>query len=99
MTTTELNRPPGGGGGTTYNGLYREAPPGMGTFERVGISLVEVSIYKREGKSVIGVCERTQKGLTDEFYGFLKSRKRSIFVIISYLNDSAFTAVKRDPKG
>ena len=38
------------------------------------------------------------KGQTDEFYGFIKSRKRSIFVIDSYLNDSAFTAVKRDAK-
>ena len=27
------------------------------------------------------------KGLTDGFYGFLMSRKRSIFVIDSYLND------------
>ena len=38
------------------------------------------------------------KGLTDEFYGFIKSRKRSIFVIDSYLNDSAFTEVKRVAK-
>ena len=38
------------------------------------------------------------KGLTDEFYGFIKSRKRSIFVIDSYLKDSDFTAVKRDAK-
>ena len=38
------------------------------------------------------------KGLTDEFYGFIKSRKRSIFVIESYLNERAFTAVKRDAK-
>ena len=38
------------------------------------------------------------KGLTDEFYGFIKSRKRSIFVIDCYLKDSAFTAVKRDAK-
>ena len=44
------------GGGTLYNGLYREAPPERGTFfklqvyERVGISLVEV--YERVGKSV-----------------------------------------------
>ena len=37
-------------------------------YERVGISLVEV--YKRVGTSVI--------------YGFIKSRKRSIFVIDSY---------------
>ena len=33
------------------------------------------------------------KGLTDELYGFAKSRNRYIFVIDSYLKDSA---VKRD---
>ena len=38
------------------------------------------------------------KGLTDECYGFIKSEKRYIFVIDSYLNDNAFTAVKRDAK-
>ena len=48
--------------------------------ERVGISLVEV--YKRVGKSVVWVCKRVQ-GLADEFHGFIKSRKRSIFVIDS----------------
>ena len=31
-------------------------------------------------------------------YGFIKLSKRSIFVIDSYLNGSAFTAVKRDAK-
>ena len=36
--------------------------------------------------------------MTDEFYGFIKSRKRSMFVIDSYLKDRAFTAVKRDAK-
>ena len=56
----------GGRGGTTYDGLYREAPPERGIFfrlqvyERVGILLVEV--YKRVGKSVIWVCEGAQKG-------------------------------------
>ena len=64
-------------------------------YERVGISLV--GPYDRVGKSVIWVCER-DKGLTDEFYSFIKSKKRSIFVIDSYLKDSAFTAVKRDTK-
>ena len=55
-----------GGGGTPYDGLYREAPPERGTFfrlqvyERVGISLVEA--YKRVGNSVIWVCERAQRG-------------------------------------
>ena len=65
-------------------------------YERVGILLVEV--YKRVGKFVTWVCERTQSGLRDTFYGFIKSRKRSISVIDSYLNDSAFTAVKREAK-
>ena len=83
-------------GGTPYNGLYGEALPKMGTFfrlqvyERVGISLVEVN--ERVGKSVI-------VGLTDEeFCGFIKSRNRSIFVIDSYLKDSAFRAAERDAK-
>ena len=37
------------------------------------------------------------KGRTDEFqcYGFIKSGKRSIFVIDSYLKDNAFAAVKK----
>ena len=45
------------GGGTPYNGLYREAPPERGTFfklqvyKRVGILRAEV--YERVGKSVI----------------------------------------------
>ena len=49
--------PGGGGGGTPYNGLYGEAPPGKGTFfrpqvyERVGISQNEV--YKRVTELVI----------------------------------------------
>ena len=38
------------------------------------------------------------KGRTDEFYGFIKSRKRSIFVIDSYLDESAFTSVKMNAK-
>ena len=67
-------------------------------YERVGILLVEV--YENVGKSVIWVCERVQqcKGLTEEFYGFIKSRKRPIFVIGCHLNESAFTSVKRDAK-
>ena len=38
-------------------------------YERVVISLVEA--YKRVGKSVIWVCEKDPKGLTDEFYAFI----------------------------
>ena len=62
---------PGGEGDILYNGLYGEAPPERGTFirlqvfERVEILLVEV--YKREGKSVILVCERAQKGYQMNF--------------------------------
>ena len=41
---------------------------------------------------------KAPKALTDEFYRFKKSRKRSIFVIDPYLKDSTFTAVKRDEK-
>ena len=38
-------------------------------------------------------------GRRDEFYGFIKSPgKHSIFVIDSYLNGNAYTAVKRDAK-
>ena len=38
------------------------------------------------------------KGQTDDFCGFIKSGKRSIIVLDSYLNDNAFTAVERDAK-
>ena len=50
-------------------------------------------MYERVGKSVIWVSEKVQKGLQ---MNFTSSRKRSIFAIGSYLNESAFTAVKRD---
>ena len=79
--TSAVRRPGGGRGDILYNGLYGEAsaPPERGTFiklqvyERVEILLVEV--FKRGGKSVILVCERDPKGLTDEFSGFIKSIK------------------------
>ena len=90
-------------GGTPYDGLYREALSRKGyLFLAPGIwkgrdfnFLMEV--YERVGKSVIWVCERAQRA-NRSFYGFIKSRKRSIFVIDSYLNDSVFTAIKRDAK-
>ena len=62
MSQTTLHAGRGGGGGTSYNGLYGEAPPERGTFftlriyERVGISRVKV--YERVGKSVIYVFKR-----------------------------------------
>ena len=65
--------------------------PGFRYYERVGISIVEE--HGRVGKYVICICGRE---LTDEFYGFYKVQKLSIFVIDSYLKDSTFTAVKRE---
>ena len=72
----------GGERGTPYNGIYREAPPKRGIFfrlqenERVRISLVE-EYTKGYGNlsfgSVIGL-----KRANREFYGFIKSRKRSV---------------------
>ena len=47
------------------------------------------------GNLSFGFAWKGTKGLTD---GNIKSRKRSIFVIDSYLKGSAFTAVKRDAK-
>ena len=94
-----------GGRSTPYNGLYRGAPPEKGTFfrlqiyARVGILIVEV--YERVGKSLIWVCGKGPKGRTDEFYGFIESGKRSVFVtdpFLFILKDSAFTAVKRNAK-
>ena len=92
----------GGGGGTQYNGLYREAPPERGTFfrlqvyEREGILLVEVC--ESVGSSVISVRKKAQKGSQIYFKAVKKSRKRSGFVIYSYFKFSAFTLVKRDAK-
>ena len=90
-----------GGRETPYDILYGEAPPERGTlfrlkvYERVGILLVDV--YKRVGNLSFGSV-KAPKGLTDEFCGFKKLRKRSIFVIGSYLKDSTFTAVTRDAR-
>ena len=53
----------GGGEGSSYDGLYGQAPLERGIFlrlpvyERVGISLVD-----KKGKSFIWVCKSTQKG-------------------------------------
>ena len=46
---------------------------------------------KRVWKSVIKFV-KGPKGLADEFYSFINSRKRSILDIESYLKDRAFTA-------
>ena len=64
-------------------------PPEKGTFfrlqiyARVGILIVEV--YERVGKSLIWVCGKGPKGRTDEFYGFIESGKRSVFVTDPFL--------------
>ena len=85
---------------------YREAPPERGyLFQALGVwkcrGFTSWSIEKRRE-----ICHlrlwKGPNGLTDEFYqfyGFVKSRKHSlIFVIDSYLKNSAFTPVKRDAK-
>ena len=75
----------------------RPRPKGVPFGLRV-LGILHVEVYKRVGKS--GVCGLSEgpEGLTDELYDFIKSRKRSIFMIGSYLKDSSFTAVKKDAK-
>ena len=51
-------------------------------------------LSKRVEPSVISVCKGL-KGLTDAFYGCEKVEKTFCFVIYSYLQDTAFTAVER----
>jgi len=78
-------------GGTPYNGLYGETPPERGTFFRLQVyQMVEISLVEAWGREIwhLGLW-KGPKGLTNEFYGFVKSRKRSIFVIDSYLKASA----------
>lgn len=53
---------------------------------------------ERVGESVISVCKKEPKGLTNEFYGCEKVGKRSCCVIYSYFRDSAFAGVERDKK-
>ena len=87
-------------GGTPYNGLYGEAPPESGTFLRLQVGILLVDVQKCNEICHLGLWKilKGPNGLTDEFYGFITSRKRSIIVIDSYLKDSAFTEVKRDAK-
>ena len=68
------------------------------------LSTCDCSNHKNLAHAFESLCEfrapvfqrvRSPKGLTDKFYGFIKSRKRPTFVIDSYLKDIAFTAVKR----
>ena len=59
---------------------------------------MQVDPYERVAKSVIVVCKKGPKGLTDEFHGYKMSRKPFGFGINSYLKDGAFKAVKRDAK-
>ena len=88
-------------GGTPYDGLYGKAPPERGTFSRLqaykkGWYLTSWSMQK--GREICHLdLWKGPKELTDKFYDFIKTRKRSVkFVIDSYLKDDAFTAVKRD---
>ena len=87
----------GGGEDTPYNGLYGEALPERGTFFRLQVYERIGSIWKGREICHLGLW-KGPKGWTDEFYGFIKSTKRSVFDIDSHLNDNAFTAVERDAK-
>ena len=80
-----------GGGGTLYDDLYGEAPPESGTFFRL-------LVYERVREICHSGLRNGPKGRTNEFYGFKKSEKRSSFVVDSYLNANASTAVERDAK-
>ena len=55
----------GRGSGTPYYGLYGEAPPERGIFFRLqaygSLGIVLVEVYRRVGRSVIWVCQRTQR--------------------------------------
>ena len=95
----------GGGGGvgvlcSPYNDLIyarRLRLRGVNVFElqadeRVRISPVEV--YQDVRKSVISVCKKTPKRITNPFYGFASVLKKSS----SGIKDSAFIAVKRGAK-
>ena len=68
--------------GVTFSGLRY--------FKRVGISQAEV--HERVSISVIG-GKKAHKGQQMYFMAVKKSRKRSGFVIYSYLKNNAFTAV------
>ena len=48
------------------------------------------SIWKGREICHLGLW-KSSKGLTDDFYGFIKSRKRFIFVIDSYLKDCIYS--------
>ena len=58
----------GGEGGNLYDDPYREALPDSGAFfrvyERVGISLVTVGVYKRVGKSEFLRLKKSRKVVT-----------------------------------
>ena len=54
--------------------------------------------YTKESGNLSFGSVKGLKGLTDELCRFKKSRKPFIFVIDSYLNDSAFIAVNRGAK-
>ena len=93
-----VNHPRSGGGGTSHNGLYGEAPSERGTsfrpqvYERVRISL-NWSI-QRGGEIRLSVCKKTLRA-NRRIYGCKKVEKISWFFLFIH-KDSEFAAVKRD---
>ena len=76
----------GGGEGSSYDGLYGEAPLErllrLQVYERVGISLVD-----KKGNLSLGYVKVPKRA--NRLILWLYTRKRSIFVINSYSKDSA----------
>ena len=60
VTSNIMVLKPWGGGGTPYDGLYREAPLDTGNFFRLQVYIV-VEVYKKAAKSLIWVCKRANR--------------------------------------
>ena len=88
-------------GGTPFDGLYGRLRPNGVSFS--GFRYIKgrdlTTCYISKGREIchLGLL-KGPKGLTDDFCGFKKSRKSSIFVTDFYLKYSAFTEVKREAK-
>ena len=95
---------PRGGGGVPmmpYTGRLRPKVKEY-LFQASGIKRVEISLVEvLKGRKIchLGLWKGTKRSKSwILLFLIIKSRKRSIFVIDSYLRDSAFIAVKKDAK-
>jgi len=72
----------GGGGGTPYSGLYREAPPERAAF-------FKLAVYERVGKIAILVYERVTKSATKWTKWWLKRSISKVRITHFARNDNA----------